>query len=141
TGNLPYSLYVMSKHLDVLANSSWPGRRHYLRQVLDRQARRIRAMLRRLFNSPAAASAGNAGTFHFRPGKNNDPQKYPHDMVLFTARHQPYGVRPDKTMGWQSLIEGKLTTMEVPGYHGGIYSGARASALGAQITALLQDAR
>lgn len=111
--------YVLRKHIDVLSVSSPSARQGYLQTLWERNLGRA---------LPGAARS-NAVAYHFRP--QPDTPGYPGPVLLLRASHQPYGVQSDPTLGWNSLVEpGKLETQVIPGYHGGLYPGPRASAIG-----------
>lgn len=45
---------------------------------------------------------------------------YPGEVVLFHARTQPEGVKPDRTLGWGRLVSGGIKIVEVTGTHNSI---------------------
>ncbi len=56
----------------------------------------------------------------WKAGQKYRPQAYPEKMTLFRASVQPFGIEPDKTLGWERFVAGGIEIHEVPGYHGSI---------------------
>lgn len=48
------------------------------------------------------------------------PKSYNGRVVLFRATEQPYGIYPDRTLGWGPLVNGHLEIIDIPGHHGSI---------------------
>lgn len=45
-----------------------------------------------------------------------EPKPYDGKVTLFFAKQQPFGICPDPTLGWRSLLTGDFQTIEVPGF-------------------------
>lgn len=56
----------------------------------------------------------------WRAGQKYVPQVYEGDVTLFRATHQPLGIYPDPTLGWDGLVAGELEIHDVEGHHGSI---------------------
>ncbi len=55
-----------------------------------------------------------------KAGLKYSPRVYSGKMTLFRASHQPLGIKPDPTLGWQNLVKGELEIHEIEGHHGSI---------------------
>jgi thioesterase domain-containing protein len=111
---------------------------HRLSADLRKQLRkRVRVLARRmeLLTLPQALKevrqAGREASARYVP------KDYPGRVVLFRATDQPYGIYPDPTLGWGTLITGGLEIIDIPGHHGAIIREPRVGALAKELNACL----
>ena len=57
------------------------------------------------------------------------PRPYPGKVTLFRAARQPYGLIPDRTLGWGPHVTGQLEIIDMPGYHASMISEPRVRVL------------
>ena len=60
---------------------------------------------------------------------------------MFRAMEQPRGIYPDRTLGWEPLVQGGLTIYDTPGHHGAIVREPRSRVLAQQLQEALSNAR
>ncbi|MGQ0541539.1 MAG: thioesterase domain-containing protein, partial [Blastocatellia bacterium] len=53
----------------------------------------------------------------YRASKKFNPGKFSGDMTIFRAETQPFGVYPDRALGWGPLVEGSIEILDIPGHH------------------------
>lgn len=81
------------------------------------------------------------GERHNQLYRNYKPRPYLGPVTLFRAEKQRLGIRDDSTLGWESLIVGKLEICELPGYHIGLLSQPRVRISAQRIEAALEKAQ
>jgi thioesterase domain-containing protein/aryl carrier-like protein len=122
-------------HAKNLWELDWPGRTAYVRFKLDGRTRRVKSWLRSRdlkLRSPwkdqrrQPVSPGSYLDYH--------SAEYDGKVVLFQGDRQPWGIKRDKTMGWESLLTGELEVQEVPGDHQSILFGPRLAVLAKKLT-------
>jgi acyl-CoA synthetase (AMP-forming)/AMP-acid ligase II/thioesterase domain-containing protein/acyl carrier protein len=69
------------------------------------------------------------------------PQPYPGRAVLFRPARGRVGYQPDPLMGWDSLVEGRLEVLEVPGYARTLAIGSSGTRVAALLRRKLDEAR
>ena len=65
------------------------------------------------------------------------PKPYFGKVTLFRATEQPYGIYPDRTLGWGPLALGGLEIIDIPGHHGAIVREPRVRILADQVNSCL----
>jgi thioesterase domain-containing protein/acyl carrier protein len=120
---LLHIIYLLRKHADTLAAASSNARGLYLCDLINRQKKRLVGIV-----IPQLSLASE--TLHYRVGKDYTAQPYSGDILLLKAQHQPIGINADKQLGWGDFATDNLSVIEVPGYHGGLFSGERAKRIG-----------
>lgn len=86
-----------------------------VRALLRKRMRRIRRSVQNLFLGERIRVIQEAGN---EARKKYLPPVYGGKVVLFRASHQPSGIYPDPTLGWDQFVTGELEIIEIPGYHG-----------------------
>jgi thioesterase domain-containing protein len=70
-------------------------------------------------------------------GEKYRPRRYRGPVVVFRASQQPYGVKPNRTLGWDTVADGELRVVEIPGFHGTMVVEPRVGLLVAQLQPML----
>jgi amino acid adenylation domain-containing protein len=65
---------------------------------------------------------------------------YEGSVVLFRASHQPHGIEPNPTLGWERVVRGGIEVVPVPGHHGTIIAEPRVRFLAAALAQCLNRA-
>ncbi len=114
-----------------------PGERiSYVRDKTRRAAQRIsygRAAL-----SETIRSVNEAGHW---AANNYAPGEYPGNITLFRATQQPPWIVSDRTLGWKSLVKGKIKIYDTPGHHADLVRDPRARVLAEQLDDALGKAQ
>jgi acyl-CoA synthetase (AMP-forming)/AMP-acid ligase II/thioesterase domain-containing protein/acyl carrier protein len=131
--------YQLRKHIDSLQVLPKADRRFYFSDLVQRQVRRIGKLIRMIFGKKSKRDPETIFPYHFRPGKNYHPKPVSCHVHLLRAENQPFGIEEDKTLGWSNLVDGMISVIDVPGYHGNTYHGARAENIGKRINTLLGE--
>lgn len=69
------------------------------------------------------------------------PQPYDGDLVLFRSNKQPPGAALQPTLGWDSVVRGKITVVELPGMHATMIAEPRVRYLVEALRPVLEDAQ
>ncbi|HUI06175.1 MAG TPA: amino acid adenylation domain-containing protein [Verrucomicrobiae bacterium] len=99
---------------------------------------RLRRRVDRVFWPGAIRQAQVKG---YRAATSYEPQPYSGQVTLFRATEQPRGIYKDRTLGWGSLVLGRLVIVDTPGHHGAIVREPRARALADQLNDALARAQ
>ena len=70
-------------------------------------------------------------------GSNYTPRYFSGSVTVFRASEQPYGIKPSKTLGWDTVSKGHLNIIEIPGYHGSMVVEPRVALLVERLAPLL----
>ncbi len=102
---------------EYISERAWKVRKTAIRWYLKRKKRVMGAVYRALGKSlpQALKETQNAIT---EAQRAYVPLPYDRPMTLLRAKHQPPGVYPDPSLGWDSIASVGLEIHEVPGYHG-----------------------
>ena len=66
--------------------------------------------------------------------------EYPGSITLFRATRQPPGICHDPTLGWESVVRGRIDIYDTPGHHGTLVREPRAAELVRQVEEALRKA-
>ena len=72
---------------------------------------------------------------------NYAPGEYPGNITLFRATQQPPWIVSDRTLGWKSLVKGKIKIYDTPGHHADLVRDPRARVLAEQLDDALGKAQ
>jgi amino acid adenylation domain-containing protein len=70
-----------------------------------------------------------------------DPLPYDGDVVLFRSKNQPPGSVYQETLGWDAVVRGKITVIELPGMHATMIAEPRVRYLVEALRPVLEDAQ
>jgi thioesterase domain-containing protein len=137
-----------SNFLEVDSSARWTyvkQRTYRVRTVIQVQTEKIvAALLARLnvkLQHSQAYELERLGERHNKLYRNYRPRFYRGPVTLFRAEKQRHGIQDDPTLGWASLIEGKLETCELPGHHIGLLATPRVHISAQRIKAALEKAQ
>lgn len=122
---LAYNLMLLRKHLQIIWESSWEGRRAYVelyrQRVKDNLAsRRQKKELEKELGGQSAIplEIRRAERAHIEAMRKYVPQAYPGRVILFRAQRNPASI--DATNGWDKVELGELIVHNLDCYHGNI---------------------
>jgi thioesterase domain-containing protein len=71
---------------------------------------------------------------HFR-----QPRRFDGRLVLFRASHQPFGIYPNPTLGWESIVGDSIEVYEVPGHHSSLIYEPRVRKLQEKLNEIIKE--
>lgn len=70
-----------------------------------------------------------------------EPRPYDGDLVLFRSAKQPPGAAVQETLGWDAVVRGKITVIELPGMHATMIAEPRVRYLVEALRPILEEAQ
>lgn len=70
-----------------------------------------------------------------------DPRPYDGDVVLYRSKQQPPGAAVEETLGWDAVVRGKITVIELPGMHATMIAEPRVRYLVEAFRPVLEEAQ
>lgn len=136
-------------HWGNLRASSGQEKLNYIGEKARRWNRQLRWKRQQLWDQvrervgqvfwPAAIK--QARVVGYRAGTVYQPKPYSGRATLFRATEQPRGIYPDRTLGWNGLVQGGLKIYDTPGHHGAIVREPRSRILAEQLRDALNEAQ
>lgn len=111
---------------------------HQMRQKLKKAGRAVKSKWERLFWPEAIIEVSKAGRW---AAGDYVPQPYDGGITLFRATEQPRGIYPERVLGWDKVVRGRIDVYDTPGHHGAIVRDPRAQKLAQQLDDALAKAR
>ncbi len=99
--------------------------------------RKIRERWDRMFWPDAIREVNKAG--HWAAG-DYVPKMYAGRLTLFRATEQPRGIYANRSLGWETVVQGGIDIYDTPGHHGAIVRDPRANVLARQLDDALTKA-
>jgi FkbH-like protein len=108
------------------------------RSFVNAAHRSMKLLASRLFLPAAIRKVNQAGHW---AAADYVPGEYPGSITLFRATRQPPGICQDPTLGWESVVRGRIDIYDTPGYHGTLVREPRAAELVRQVEDALRKAQ
>jgi thioesterase domain-containing protein len=107
------------------------------RSFVNAAHRSMKLLASRLFLPAAIRKVNQAGHW---AAADYVPGEYPGSITLFRATRQPPGICQDPTLGWESVVRGRIDIYDTPGHHGTLVREPRAAELVRQVEDALRKA-
>jgi amino acid adenylation domain-containing protein len=125
-----------ARRLEYLASKGQKLRRR-VKRLFRRRMKRVGNAVYRLMGRSIPESLQVTQDVIVMAGEKYRPRRYRGPVVVFRASQQPYGVKPNRTLGWDTVADGELRVVEIPGFHGTMVVEPRVGLLVAQLQPML----